>query len=114
MAGGKELWGRGKLDGGYAGTLLNGKLGGGGENGGEINGTWLTSRWCTPGEKFALFVYDWEKMREKGRRPGSFISMFREPRYHVYTRVLVTRNTSGTQETFTTRQRLNAEEEDSK
>lgn len=86
---GKELRGKGKLDGGYAGTLLNEKLGGG--DGSEINGTWLTSHWCTSGEKFALFVYDREKMREKEGRPGSFISMFREPRYHVYTRVLVTR-----------------------
>lgn len=61
MAGGKELRRRGKLDAGYAGTLLNEKLERGEGNSGEINGTWLTSRWCTPGEKFALFVYGQEK-----------------------------------------------------
>jgi len=59
-----------------------------GGNSGEINGTWLTSRWCTPGEKFALFVYGREKNERKEDRPGSFISMFREPRYRVYTRLL--------------------------
>jgi len=42
--------------------VLNEKLRG---DGVEINGTWLTSRWCTPGEKFALFVYDWKKMMGK-------------------------------------------------
>lgn len=54
-------------------TFLNEKLGDGGrvEGGGgvKINGTWLTSRWCTPGEKFALFVYDSGKMRGKECRP---------------------------------------------
>lgn len=57
----------GGLGNGYASALLNEKLGGGV----EINGAWLTSRWCTPGEKFALFVYDWGKMRRARRRDGS-------------------------------------------
>lgn len=37
-----------------------------GGNSGEINGTWLTSRWCTPGEKFAYYSYmAGKKMRGK-------------------------------------------------
>lgn len=55
---------RGGLGNGYASALLNEKLGGGV----EINGAWLTSRWCTLGEKFALFVYDWGKMERERRR----------------------------------------------
>lgn len=64
---GSDAEGLGTL--GYAGALLNEKLGGGV----EINGSWLTSRRCTPGEKFALFVYDWGKIRGAGERAGEVL-----------------------------------------
>lgn len=69
MKGGRAVRGKRETDGGglgngYASALLNEKLGGGV----EINGAWLTSRWCTLGEKFALFVYDWGKMGRERRR----------------------------------------------